>query len=215
MLQTDIYKKRFSDIQKRDLLWKILIKNFFQNFISKSDIVLDLACGYGEFINNIKCSKKYALDINSDTKNYLNKDVFFINSKTKKIPLKSNLYDKIFISNFFEHISRDEIIATVKEVKRVLKEGGKVLILQPNIRFCSRDYWMFFDHITPIDDRALIEIFNINGFVNVLNIEKFLPYTTKSKLPQKDLFVKFYLKIPVLWKLFGAQSFLVFRLVNK
>ena len=38
------------------------------------------------------------------------------------------------------------------------------MVLQPNIRFCAKDYWMFFDHVTPIDDRAFVEGLEINGF---------------------------------------------------
>ena len=43
-------------------------------------------------------------------------------------------------------------------------------MLQPNIRYCARDYWMYFDHITPVDDRALAEAFNATGFHVELNI---------------------------------------------
>ncbi len=211
MLQTKIYNKRFNEITKRDELWSILCKHFFQRFIKKTDTVLDIASGYGEFINNIVCENKIALDINPDSKKFLKKDVNFILAKSTNIPLNKNEVDKVFISNFFEHITREEIVKTIQEIKRVLKKNGSVIILQPNIRFCNRDYWMFFDHITPIDDRALIEIFEVYGFKNTLRIEKFLPFTTKSKLPQSDIFIKIYLKLPFLWKIFGAQSLLIFK----
>lgn len=211
MLQTKIYNKRFNEITKRDELWSILSKNFFQKFIKKTDTVLDIASGYGEFINNIKCKKKIALDINPDSEKFLKKDINFILARSTNIPLNKEEVDKVFISNFFEHITREEIIKTIQEIKRILKKNGTVIILQPNIRFCNRDYWMFFDHITPIDDRALIEIFEVYGFKNTLRIEKFLPFTTKSKLPQSDIFIKIYLKLPFLWKIFGAQSLLIFK----
>jgi ubiquinone/menaquinone biosynthesis C-methylase UbiE len=211
MLEQKIYKKRFDNVTKRVQLWKILVNNFFQKFILKKDYVLEIACGYGEFINNIQCKKKFALDINGEAKQYLNKNVFFINSSSINIPLKEKSIDKIFISNFFEHINKDEIVKTIKEIKRILKKRGRVMILQPNIRFCYLDYWMFFDHITPIDDRALIEIFSIYDFECKLNIERFLPFTTKSKLPQANFLVYLYLKLPILWKIFGKQSFLIFE----
>lgn len=211
MLQTKIYNKRFNEITKRDELWSILCKNFFQKFIKQTDTVLDIASGYGEFINNIVCENKIALDINPDSKKFLKKDVNFIMAKSTNIPLSKDEVDKVVICNFFEHITREEIVKTIQEIKRILKKNGSVIILQPNIRFCHKDYWMFFDHITPIDDRALIEVFEAYDFKNTLRIEKFLPFTTKSKLPQSDIFIKIYLKLPFLWKIFGAQSLLIFK----
>ena len=71
-----LYQTRFSDrIKQRYDLWAVLIKYFFQKFINKNDSVLDLGCGYGEFINQINCGKKYVVDLNPDSKKYLNKKV--------------------------------------------------------------------------------------------------------------------------------------------
>ena len=77
-LERDIYKKRFaSEVRERYRMWAVLCGLFFQRFVSENDTVLDLASGYGEFINNIKCKKKIACDINPDTKQFLNTDVQF------------------------------------------------------------------------------------------------------------------------------------------
>jgi len=62
---------------------------------------------------------------------------------------------------------------------------------------------MFFDHITPLDDRSLCEILEIIGFKIVECKSKFLPYTTKSRLPKSTILLKIYLKIPILQKIFG------------
>ena len=72
--------------------------------------------------------------------------------------------DVVFANNFFEHLSKNDIVKTTGEVYSVLRTEGKFLILQPNIRFCFKDYWMFFDHITPLDDRSLSEVLEHNGF---------------------------------------------------
>ncbi len=207
-----IYKTRFNDVEERKLIWRILVKDFFQQFVEKGDIVLDVGCGYGEFINNIICKKKLAIDLNKLSKKYLNKNIeFFLESSTEMPDVKSKSINKIFVSNFFEHLEREHIVETIKEFKRVLKDKGEVLILQPNIRFCAKDYWMFFDHLTPIDDRALEEIFSSYNFKLKKRILKFLPYTTKSDLPKSPILVKLYLKLPFLWKIFGQQSFLIFK----
>lgn len=207
-----IYKNRFeaTGIDFRNKMWKVLCTHFFQKYINKDDVVLDLPCGYGEFINNIQAKKKIAIDLNPDASKYLRKSIKFINASSNKTTLEKNSVDVIFVSNFFEHITREQIISTIKEFKRILKKNGKVIILQPNIRFCAKDYWMFFDHITPIDDRALDEVFEINDFKLTYKIEKFLPYSTKSSLPKNVSLIKLYIKAPFLWHIFGKQSLLVF-----
>ena len=61
------------EIQK-GLIWKTIVDDFFQKFINREDSVLDIACGYGEFVNNIRCKKKYGIDLNSDSIKKLNQD---------------------------------------------------------------------------------------------------------------------------------------------
>lgn len=211
MYLNKIYRNRYQDRRWREAMWKILVKNYFQQFISKKDIVADIACGYGEFINNINCRKKIAIDINPDAKKYLNKKVFYYRQSTiNMFSIKDNSVDKVFVSNYFEHISREEIILTIKEIKRILKKEGQILVLQPNIRFLANNFWMFFDHITPVDDRALTEIIEASGFKLTKIILKFLPYTTESYFPRWPWLVTVYLKLSCLWQIFGKQSFLIF-----
>ncbi len=206
-----VYKRRFSDTETRKELWDTLVKHFFQQYVKDDDVVLDLPSGYAEFINSIKCKKKYAIDINPDSAKMVSKDVKFYLASSTALPLKAKSVDKVFISNFFEHLTRDDISATIEELRRVLKPGGQVLVLQPNIRFAYRNYWMFFDHITPIDDRALDEIFQIKGFTPKAKILKFLPFTSSGKTPAKRWMVYLYLKVRPIWYVMGRQTFAIYE----
>lgn len=208
---TKIYNKRFRNIGKRDKVWRILVDLFFDKFVGKNDTVLDIGGGYCEFINSINCKKKYILDINPDVKKYAAKDVVVLIASSTKIPLAHEKIDKVFISNFFEHIAREDIIKTIIEMRRVLKKNGEIITMHPNIRFLQKDFWRFFDHITPIDDRALEEIFSVYDFSLEKKILKFLPYTMSGGRNTPLAFVKIYLRFPILWKFFGKQSLLVFK----
>ena len=207
----EIYKNRFTpDLKYRDKMWSVLCKHFFQQYISNRDIVLEVGAGYCEFINNIRCFRKIALDINPDIKKYASVDVEVIICKSNKMdPIDSGLIDVVFLSNIFEHLGRKVIVETIQELYRILKPGGKVIILQPNIRFTYRDYWMFFDHITPLDDRALIEVLGSLKFKMEETIVKFLPYTTKKRLITSVFLVRLYLHLKVIWPIFGKQSLLI------
>jgi len=124
-------------------------------FFPEDATVLEIGAGYCELINNIKAKKKIALDLNPDIKKFAGDDVeVIVASSTDMKEIRSEEIDVVIANNFFEHLSKEDIVRTIREINRVLKRGGKFIILQPNIRFCFKDYWMFFDHITPLDDRS-------------------------------------------------------------
>jgi ubiquinone/menaquinone biosynthesis C-methylase UbiE len=100
------------------------------------------------------------------------------------------------------------VLKTLSEAHRILKRGGRVLILQPNIRYAYKEYWDFFDHHIPLSDKSLIEVLILAGFKVEQVLPRFLPYTTKSKLPKNSFFIRTYLNLPFLWKLFGKQLFI-------
>ncbi len=207
----NIYARRFTpDLHFRNEMWKILCRDFFQRYVAGSRHVLEIGAGYCEFINNIQAERKTALDINPDVKNYAAPDInIVLNSVSLMSAVPDNSVDMVFASNLFEHLTRDEIVATFREVYRILTPNGRFMVLQPNIRFCARDYWMFFDHVTPIDDRAFVEGLEINGFEILEVIERFLPYTTKSRLPKSLFLIQLYLRLRVAWRFFGQQSFIL------
>jgi len=207
----DVYHRRFKEeAQFRSALWKVLCDYYFQRFISPDSVVLELASGYCEFINNIHAAKKYAVDINEQTLSYAGPDVKVLLTKSTDLSgVGDSTVDVVFVSNFFEHISKPDITQTIKECYRILRSKGHLLVLQPNIRYIKNDYWMFFDHITPIDDRALCECLEIIGFRIQQTLPRFLPYTTKSRLLRSIFLVKLYLKLPFLFPLFGGQAFVV------
>lgn len=208
-----IYARRFKpDMPARDAMWKILCRDFFQKYVNENSRVLEIGAGYCEFINNIRAGHKTAVDINPDVRDYASMGVdIVLNTSGQMITVPNDSIDVVFASNFFEHLTRDEIIATFREVYRVLVPAGTFMVLQPNIRFCARDYWMFFDHVTPIDDRAFVEGLEINGFEILEVIDRFLPFTTKSRLPKSIFLIQLYLHLRIAWRLFGQQSFILSR----
>ncbi|HEY3733415.1 MAG TPA: class I SAM-dependent methyltransferase [Streptosporangiaceae bacterium] len=209
-----LYATRFAETETspRNATWRVLCEDFFQKWINPGATVLEVAAGYCEFINNIKAGKKIAVDLNPEVKRRADSDVRAVVASATSFPeVPGDSIDVVFISNFFEHISKDDILETLHEVHRVLRPTGKILVLQPNIRFCRTDYWMFFDHITPLDDRSLNEALAMTDFGTEKTIVRFLPYTTKSYLPKAAFLVRAYLKVPLLWRIFGQQTFVIAR----
>jgi SAM-dependent methyltransferase len=209
-----LYEKRFGgDLRKRNEIWKVLCESFFQRYVGESDVVLDVGAGYCEFINNIRCGKKFAVDLNEDTKKAANPDVtVFADSSVDMFSLENSSVDVVFMSNFLEHLrTREDILKNLREINRILRADGRVLVLQPNIRFAYKEYWDFFDHHIPISDKSLAEALQIERFDIEKVIPRFLPYTTKSAIPQSTFLIKLYLKLPIAWKIMGKQAFVVAR----
>ncbi|MCZ9838223.1 hypothetical protein OFR22_07485 [Brachyspira hyodysenteriae] len=84
----------------------------------------------------------------------------------------------------------------------------------PNIKYCYNEYWDFFDHHTPLSEKSVIEALEMNGFSIVKAVDRFLPFSTKSKLPKNTFLIWLYLKLPIFWKIFGKQFFIVAKKIN-
>jgi SAM-dependent methyltransferase len=206
-----IYERRFGgDLEFRRAMWEVLCEEFFQRFVPMESAVVEVGAGYCEFINAIRARRRIAVDVNPSVRDFAAAGVeTIVSSSVDLAAIPSGTIDVAFASNFFEHLTRVDIVATLGEVDRVLRRGGRFLVLQPNIRYCYRDYWMFFDHITPLDDRSLKEALETSGFRVVKQITRFLPYTTQGRLPKSVLLLRAYLQLRPLWRVFGAQTFVM------
>lgn len=208
-----IYATRFveTDLPRKNQIWRVICRDFLKRFIPETSIIVDIGAGYCEFINNIEGARKIAIDLNADVKKFANADVEIIHESCMAMQsLGDNSVNIVFMSNFLEHLlNKQQVFDTLVEACRILKQGGKLLILQPNIRFLANNYWDFFDHHTPLSDRSLVEVLEALDMKIVKSYPKFLPYTTKSRLPQHPWLVKWYLRSPWLWPLLGKQAFIV------
>ncbi len=209
-----IYSRRFQGAQDyRNRVWQLLIRDFFGRWIPAAGTVLDLGCGYGEFINNISCRKKYGMDLNPDTARLLAPEVQFLQQDcSARWPLADDTLDVIFTSNFFEHLpDKRTLAATLDQARRCLKPGGCLIAMGPNIKFLPGAYWDFWDHHLPLTEASLSEGLQTHGFELVRCVDRFLPYTMAHGPRYPLLFLKLYLKLPPAWKLFGKQFLVLAR----
>ena len=208
-----LYRHRFeeAELPAKNRIWQVLCTDFFARHVGVDDVVVDIGAGYCEFINNIRCGRKIAVDLNPEVARRAGPDVEVINESCSAIAsLPDRSVDVVFMSNFLEHLpDKAAVLATLRECHRLLRPGGRAIILQPNIRFLPGEYWDFFDHHTPLTDRSLVEGVQLAGLTPVRVIPRFLPYTTKSRLPQAPWLIRLYLRVPLAWRLLGKQALVV------
>lgn len=219
----DLYNNRFAGdktLIRKNQIWQTLCKHFFQKYIAEDAVLVDIAAGYCEFVNNISAKEKIAFDLNTDTQKFADQGVTVQTDSFFNLPeyMGERKADIVFASNVLEHLDdKEQVIAAMKACATILRKpggektkGGCLLILQPNIKYTKGAYWDFIDHKVPLTDQALVEAGEMCGLRTIVNIPKFLPYTTKSKLPKHPLLIWLYLKVmPISGFFMGQQSFLV------
>ena len=97
----------------------------------KYDAILDVACGTGRFFK-LYSGKVYGIDISEDMlKQARKKKPFFLKkADAEKIPFKDEMFDIVNTSQFIKHTPNYEKV--IKEMTRVAKKGGKLIIDFPN-----------------------------------------------------------------------------------
>jgi hypothetical protein len=93
----------------------------------------------------------------------------------------------------------------------VLAPGGKLIIVQPNVKHLYMEYWDYFDHQLALSEESMREAIITCGFTIEILKGRFLPYTFRSRYPKGKIFVWTYLKLPILHRIFGKQMFIVAR----
>jgi len=209
-----IYHRRFARTAAyRDKVWAVLTRTFFNRWIKTDSTVLDLGCGYGEFINNVAAAKKFAMDLNPDAAKQLNRDVSFLHQDcSQPWPVAENSLDTIFTSNFFEHLpDKDCLNRTLRQALRALAPSGRLIAVGPNIKYLHGEYWDFYDHHLYLTETSLGEALEVEGYVIDTIIPRFLPFTMVDAPEYPMFFVRLYMALPWLWRIKGRQFLIIAR----
>jgi hypothetical protein len=216
MLDLDkIYDNRFFN-QDNNPIWVEICDWFNRSgIVNDTDTVCDIACGNGEFINNIRCKAKYGVDIRSGGSGRLAPDVRFVSKNALTIEAEDfpgGVPNVVFISNFLEHLdSKNDVITLLNALNRVLRRAAnsRCIILGPNIDYTKERYWDFIDHKIALNAKSITEALEVCDFRVKTRLSKFLPYTTKSNIPQNPALVRLYLRCRPAWAVMGKQFLFV------
>ena len=211
-LLPELYEARFDEreVSAKDAVWRE-IGSYLQRYIDPDAPVLDLGCDRGHFIRWVEARERWATDIR-DMRDALPADVRFVQASGLDLAdaLPAAQFGTIFMSNYLEHLeSGDAVIDQLRIAAGLLRPGGRVIVLQPNIRLVGPRYWDFIDHRVALTERSLLEAAELAGLATVDLVTRFLPYSTKGRLPTAARLVRAYLAFRPAWWLMGKQTLFV------
>lgn len=203
-MNTGYHESRLAHDPRRNTVWKSLWRYYFSKRIRPDDCVLDLGCGYGDFINTVSARRRIALDAWPDFPRHLAPGVEAIVGKLDAVSrIEDGSIDYAFASNLFEHVSQAEFARLLDALRAKLTKDGSLTILQPNYRYAYREYFDDYTHIQVYSHISLADFLAAHGYEVIEVKPRFLPLTVKSRLPTWPVLIGLYLALP--FKPMGKQ----------
>ncbi len=191
-----LYRFRFRDIDQgaRQAVWNEIARQVF-DWMGAPQRVLDPAAGRGEFVNAIPATERWVIDAIEHEETFLDDGVKLLIGDARTITLPDDYFDGVFVSNLLEHLlSQEEIGAFLQRLRRAMTPDGRIAVLGPNFRYCTREYFDCADHTLALTHRAIEEHLYAAGFEIERTIPRYLPYSFRSRLPLAPSLVRAYLR---------------------
>jgi len=148
--------------------------------------LLEIGCGVGRgmevMINS--CAHYTGLDKNEDLLNELQQIYQHATFIHQNIPplynLEDNTFDWVITFQVIEHIQNDDLF--IKEIYRVLKPGGKVIVTTPNKKLSlTRNPWHIREYFPKELENLLKKYFNKLDLKGIHGNEKVMGYYEENK----------------------------------
>ncbi len=192
------HESRLAADPRRAVVWQALWRYYFRKLIPADACVLDLGCGYGDFINSVAARRRIALDVWPEFPKHLVAGVEPVVAPVNDLSgIEHDSIDFAFASNLFEHIPQADFASVLAQLKTKLSARGELTILQPNYRYAYREYFDDYTHVSVYSHISLCDFLIANGYEIIEARPRFLPLTVKSRLPVWPPLIGLYLNSPV------------------
>ena len=158
--------------------------------------VFDVGCGTGNFLARARGSVRcYGLDLlRGNAVRCQERGIVAAVGSIVSLPVRDGGLGGLFASHVLEHLGRDELLTAATEIERVLRPGGKAVIVVPY----PRDLWEFYadpTHVSPMTPKRLRMLFNRFARVELVNYcipgLKWLLTVRYNQFPLYELLLRF------------------------
>ncbi|MFI5122078.1 MAG: class I SAM-dependent methyltransferase [Vicinamibacteria bacterium] len=207
-----LYTYRFRNVDQasRREVWAEIARYVTERSLGSPQRLLDPAAGRREFIDAAPAPERWAIDQVEHVDAGTDRAVKFLVSTIMDAELPPEYFDGVFVSNFLEHLdTQNDVHDFLRRMHEVTSPGGRIAILGPNFRYCSREYFDYADHTVVLTHLAVAEHLHTAGFRVVSSAPRFLPYSFTGRLPASGKLTRAYLRVPLAWRVLGKQFLVV------
>lgn len=195
--QAGYFETRLAHDPNRRAVWRHIC-DYLSRWIAPNADVLELGAGWCDFANLIQAGSVTAMDLDAVVERAAEPHVrAVVGDCTDLSEFADASFDVVFASNLLEHLERPVATALLAEAKRVLRPGGRLLLLQPNFRLNPGGYFDDFTHVAIYTDQSLSDYLVSEGWSIQHVAARFLPLTMKSKGSRLTFLVPYYLRSPI------------------
>lgn len=191
------FETRLSPNPNRIKVWKHLCA-YLSKWVHPDAAVLELGAGWCDFSNQVTAGRVVAMDLDGTVERAAASHVeAVVGDCTDLSRFDDATFDIVFASNLLEHLERPQSQRLLAESRRVLRPGGRLILMQPNFRLNPGRYFDDFTHVAIFTDQSLQDYLVAEGWSIVQAMPRFLPLTLKSRGSGLTFLVPWYLRSPV------------------
>lgn len=201
------FSTRFTRSEQRAVVWRHVCE-YLTQWIPTDGDVLEVGAGWCDFSNAVKARSVTAMDIDEVVLEAAGPGVTaVVGNCTDLSRFVDGSFDCVVASNLLEHLPQAMAGRLLAEAARVLRPGGRLLLIQPNFRLNPHEYFDDYTHVTIYTDRSLPDFLASSGWRVQLVKPRFLPLSMKSRGSRLTFLVPWYLRSAV--KPFAGQMLVV------
>ena len=136
--------------------------------VKPGDLVVELGCGVSYFpeMARLKGARSFGLDFSQKAIEMMSKkfpDVGYVLGDATNTNLGSDIYDVVVSGEVIEHLEKPKEL--VKEMVRICRQNGKIIISTPHLEFDDPE------HLWEFDEKDLYDLLSPHGETEIERLE--------------------------------------------
>lgn len=191
------FETRLVEDPHRAAIWRHLTA-YFSRWIPADADVLELGAGWCDFANNVTARRVVALDLDPTVQDAAAAHVEPVVGDCSDLSqFEPDSFDVVFASNLLEHLTREQANQLLDSATRVLRPGGRLMLMQPNFRLSYKRYFDDYTHVAVFTDVSMRDYLTSRGYQVENVFARFMPFTMKSSAANLSFLVPWYLRSPI------------------